>query len=177
VAEYCSAVYKTAVQKAPDTSKPLVLHQTRVPGDWLDYNGHMTEFRYLQVFGDATDAFLGHIGMDAAYRAEGRSVYTVETHIRHVSETKANTFLSVRTTVLGYDAKRIRLHHEMVDEEGHVQATGEHMLLHVDTQAGSASPMQSPLHERLSELSMGQSVIDRPDHAGASIREIGWPDC
>ena len=36
---------------------PLRLHQVRVPKAWLDYNGHMTEFRYLQVLGDATDAY------------------------------------------------------------------------------------------------------------------------
>ncbi len=24
--------------------------------EWIDYNGHMTESRYLQVFGDAMDA-------------------------------------------------------------------------------------------------------------------------
>jgi carnitine 3-dehydrogenase len=101
----------------------------------------MTEYRYLQVFGDATDAFLGHIGMDAAYRSAGRSVYTVESHIRHLAETSANTALTIRTTVLGHDAKRIRIHHEMLDEAGTLQATAEHMLMHVDTQAGRASPM------------------------------------
>ncbi|WP_375688604.1 carnitine 3-dehydrogenase [Pseudooceanicola sp. LIPI14-2-Ac024] len=164
-----------AAEATPDYAAPLELHQCRVPGDWLDYNGHMTEFRYLQVFGDATDAFLGHIGMDAAYRAPGRSVYTVESHIRHLSETKAGTKLSVRTTVLGHDAKRIRLHHEMVDDEGNVQATGEHMLVHVDTSAGKASPMQAPLTDRLSALSPGQRGLVAPDHAGRPIRDIGWP--
>ncbi|MBR9653291.1 carnitine 3-dehydrogenase [Thalassovita aquimarina] len=165
----------TAVRETPDYTRPLVLHKTQVSGEWLDYNGHMTEFRYLQVFGDATDAFLGHIGMDAGYRAAGRSVYTVETHIRHLSETKANTHISVRTTVLGHDAKRIRLHHEMVDEAGNVQATAEHMLMHVDTAAGKAAPMASPLTERLAQLSPGQRGIAAPAHAGQPIRDIGWP--
>ena len=31
----------------------------RVPADWVDYNGHVHESRYLQLFGDATDALLG----------------------------------------------------------------------------------------------------------------------
>lgn len=158
-----------------DMAAPLVLHGTRVPPEWLDYNGHMTEFRYLQVFGDATDAFLAHIGMDDAYRGEGRSVYTVETHIRHLAETAVDTRLSVRTTILGHDAKRIRLHHEMIDEAGRVQATGEHMLLHVDTAAGRASPMAAPLTDRLAALAPTHGAAPAPDHAGAGIRGIGWP--
>ena len=31
---------------------------------WIDYNGHMAEFRYLQVFADASDALLLAIGLD-----------------------------------------------------------------------------------------------------------------
>lgn len=167
-----------AVASATETDyrAPMVLHETQVPGEWLDYNGHMTEFRYLQVFGDATDAFLGHIGMDDAYRSAGRSVYTVETHIRHLAEPKVNTRLSVKSGVLGHDAKRIRLHHEMVDEAGQVQATAEHMLMHVDTTAGRASPMAAPLTERLAALSQDQSGLEMPEHAGRPIRDIGWPD-
>ncbi|MCL4135802.1 UNVERIFIED_CONTAM: hypothetical protein GTU68_015724, partial [Idotea baltica] len=38
-----------------DVSKPLALHSATVLPEWVDYNGHMTEFRYLHVFGDATD--------------------------------------------------------------------------------------------------------------------------
>ncbi|MGR3374205.1 carnitine 3-dehydrogenase [Pseudooceanicola nanhaiensis] len=160
----------------PDYAAPLTLHRCRVSGDWLDYNGHMTEHRYLQVFGDATDAFLGHIGMDAAYRSAGRSVYTVESHIRHLAETSANTALTIRTTVLGHDAKRIRIHHEMLDEAGTLQATAEHMLMHVDTQAGRACPMAPPLTDRLAALSPGQRGLAAPEHAGRPIRDIGWPD-
>ncbi len=47
----------------------LVLHEAVVVPEWIDYNGHMTEFRYLQVLADATDAVLRHIGIDADYIA------------------------------------------------------------------------------------------------------------
>ena len=43
---------------------PLRLHETRVQPEWVDYNGHMTESRYLQVFGDSSDAFFRYIGID-----------------------------------------------------------------------------------------------------------------
>ena len=79
--------------------------------DWIDYNGHMTESRYLQVFANATDAFLRHVGVDAAYLAGGRSYYTVETHIRHLAEAHAGDRLDVETQVLGADEKRLHLFH------------------------------------------------------------------
>ena len=40
-----------------DVGEPLALRATVLP-DWIDYNGHVHESRYLQVFGDATDALL-----------------------------------------------------------------------------------------------------------------------
>lgn len=76
VREQENAFYARAPVPAP--GYPLRLHQARVSGGWVDYNGHMTEFRYLQVMGDATDAFLIHIGLDADYRASGHSAYTVK---------------------------------------------------------------------------------------------------
>ena len=61
-----------------DPTQPLRLHATVVDPSWIDYNGHMTEIRYLQVFADATDAFLRHVGVDAEYLRQGASAYTVE---------------------------------------------------------------------------------------------------
>ena len=37
----------------------IFLKSQKIIKDWIDYNGHMTEFRYLQAFSEATDAFLG----------------------------------------------------------------------------------------------------------------------
>lgn len=156
---------------APATGYPLRLHQTRITGGWVDYNGHMTEFRYLQVLGDATDAFLIHIGLDSAYRAGGHSAYTVETHIRHLAETRAGEVLTVETRLLGHDRKRFRLHHAILREDGSEVATGEHMMLHVDTDAGRATPMPPALIAALDRVA-AQDRAALPDHAGAGIRKL-----
>lgn len=152
---------------------PLVLHQAQVRGDWLDYNGHMTEFRYLQVLGDATDAFLIHVGLDAGYRAGGFSAYTVESHIRHLAETPGGARLRVETRLLGHDAKRFRLHHRILTEDGTEVATGEHMLLHVDTDAGKAVPMPPEMAARLDAIAAQEAGAPPLDHAGRGIRAIG----
>ncbi len=44
--------------------KPLHILDTKVSAAWVDYNGHMTEHRYLQVFGDTSDGLLRLIGVD-----------------------------------------------------------------------------------------------------------------
>ncbi len=49
----------------------------------------MTDSRYLQVFGDATDALFRQVGIDESYRKGGHALYTVETHVTHQAEAKA----------------------------------------------------------------------------------------
>src|SRR2546430_247970 len=63
--------------------QPLRLVETYVRPEWIDYNGHMTDSRYLQVFGDATDGLFRYAGGDDGYRRSGRAMYTVETHVTH----------------------------------------------------------------------------------------------
>lgn len=158
---------------APDLTQPLALHVARVREDWVDYNGHMTESRYLQVFGDASDAFLNFIGMDAAYLATGSSVYTVETHIRHIREVAMGEKLRVTTQLLGYDQKRVRIVHMLYGgDEDHLLATAEHMALHVDTQKSCASRFGAVLSDNLARLWEGHSQLEKPDFAGKAIRDI-----
>ncbi len=62
------------------------VHVARVRPEWVDYNGHMHESRYLQLFGDATDALLRHLGIDVSRG----SYFTVETHLSHLREATAD---------------------------------------------------------------------------------------
>ena len=113
---------------------PLVLHRATVLPEWVDYNGHMNEAYYVLVFGHATDAFLDYIGMDdAARRATGSSVYTLEAHINYLAEDHQGDHLAIATQLLAHDAKRLHLHHVMQREaDGAMLAAIELMLLHVD---------------------------------------------
>jgi len=158
-------------ETAHDPSAPLALHTATVLPEWVDYNGHMTEFRYLHVFGDATDAFLTYLGMDAAYMAGGRSIYTVETHLRPVAEVREGRPLAVTTQLLGHDAKRIRIAHVMRDGET-VLATAEHMLLSVNTAESRACPLAEPVTGRLAEVAAGHGALAAPDFAGRALRAL-----
>jgi carnitine 3-dehydrogenase len=149
---------------------PLVLHRRRIPADWIDYNGHVTESRYLQVFGDATDAFLGHLGLDAEYLAGGGSYFTVETHISHLRQLVAGDRVVVTTQVLGSDEKRLHLFHVLLREgESDPVATGEHMLLHVDAASARVAPVAGRVRENVERLRAAHASLPRPERAGRSI--------
>jgi carnitine 3-dehydrogenase len=155
---------------AVDESQPLALHSASVLPEWIDYNGHMTESRYLEVFGHATDAVLEYIGAGRDYVAGGRSYYTVESHIRHLEQAGPGERLRVRTQVLGGDAKRLRLFHSLArDTDGALLATGEHMLLHVDAQARRTVPAQGEVLQAAERLIRAHAGLPLPEGAGRAV--------
>jgi carnitine 3-dehydrogenase len=148
----------------------LRLMETHVRSEWVDYNGHMTDSRYLQVFGDATDALWRSVGVDDAYRASGRALYTVESHVTHSAEAKPLEPLYVLTRVLGVDEKRVHVFNALHRTRDDVLvATGEQMYLHVDTRAGKATSMDPVVHEKLRKIRATQSGLAPPAQAGRHI--------
>ncbi|GAA2624326.1 thioesterase family protein [Streptomyces axinellae] len=153
-------------------------HQT-VRAEWIDYNGHMSEAFYVLVFGHATDAMMDAVGLGPGYREEsGCSLYTVEAHVRYLREVAEGTPLTLRTRVLGVDAKKLRFAHEMyagpvesaesadVDEgEGEPVATSELFALHVGTE-GSV-PFPAEVRERFAAL-----TEEPPPWAGRAIGPV-----
>jgi carnitine 3-dehydrogenase len=80
-----------------------------VPIDWTDYNGHMNESRYGQVFSDAADAFMIAVGADADYIAAGHSFFTAETTVKYLRETHAGQKITVDSRVVLADGKKVKL--------------------------------------------------------------------
>lgn len=157
-----------------DVSKPLRLHEATVETEWVDYNGHMTESRYLQVFGDASDALFRFVGIDADYHAAGYSYYTVETHIMNLREVAGGEPLYVTTEILGLDEKRMQIFHTLYHgREDTRLATAEQMLLHVDTKEGRACPAQPQILDNLRRIFEAQAELPEPEHAG---RRIAMPE-
>ncbi len=100
---------------------PLQLHTATVVPEWVDYNGHLSEWAYLLIFGDNADALFRFIGIDEAYRASGKSLYTAETHLRHLREVKLGQRLTLTLSVLGHDDKRLHLLHEMLTDRARLR--------------------------------------------------------
>ena len=150
---------------------PFRLGEVTVSAEWTDYNQHLTESAYLLIMGESSDAFFRFFGIDDGYRAAGHSLYTVETHLRNLREAREGERLSLTIQVLGTDAKRLHILHEMYRTVGGLIATAEQMLLHVDTRAGQAVPFPAPVAARLREIrTVHAAALPVPDYVGRSIR-------
>ena len=160
---------KTLADKNWIPETPFAQHHAEVLPAWIDYNGHMTEFRYLQVMSDAADCLLTYLGLSQAYVEAGFSIYTVETHIRHLAEAKLGEKITVATQILSADERKIRLWHSLKTEAGIEVATGEQMWLHVDMKAGRTAPMQGILRQRMLALFEAHQSLAMPEGAGRYI--------
>ncbi|WP_405875235.1 thioesterase family protein [Streptomyces sp. NBC_00005] len=156
-------------------SRPrLPLFRETVRPEWIDYNGHLSEAFYVLVFGFATDTLMERTGMDAAYRkSTGCSMYTVESHVRYLRDVPEEAQLAVLTRMLGAAGKKARFTHEMYvvtgpqaepEADAVPVATIELLALHVDQEAGRATPFPDAVRERLTEL-----TEQPPGWAGRSI--------
>jgi carnitine 3-dehydrogenase len=155
-----------------DLSQPLALHSAEVAADWVDYNGHAHESRYLQVFGDSSDALFAALGIDEAYRSGG-SYFTVESHLSHLREALLDDRLVVTTQVLDCDPRRLHVFHSLWREgDGALLATAEQLFLHVDTAARRAAPAGAEVYARVERLRAAHASLPRPERAG---RAIGIP--
>ncbi|MBV9696877.1 MAG: thioesterase family protein [Gammaproteobacteria bacterium] len=142
-------------------------HALQVRPEWIDYNGHMTDSRYLQVFGDATDALLRTAGVDERYRASGRALFTAESHLVHKAEARAHEALYVETRLLELDAKRVRFWHELRrGADDTLVGTAEQLYLHVSTAPARVTPMDEQVRTRLGALQAAQAGLPVPAGAG-----------
>jgi len=156
-----------ATETSPDGL--LVLYRGRVLPEWIDYNGHMTEGRYLQCFAEASDTLLRRIGVDGAYVAGGRSYFTVETHIMHAAEAKLDAPLEVRTQILRGGKKRLHVFHQLFGPDDLLLASAEQMLLHVDIKAQRAVAAEGDVRKALAALAEAHADLPRPKAVGRHV--------
>lgn len=151
---------------------PLVLVQRRVPHEWVDYNGHMSESCYLLAFGDSSDAFFRFVGIDERYRNEGgHSLYTVQTHLHNLREASEGEPLRLWLQLLDMDDKRLHIFHAMQHGiSGELLASAEQMLLHVDMRAGHAAPFGPELAARLRAIAHAHAALPKPEQVGQPLR-------
>lgn len=175
IAEHEARRYGSGVERPWQTgdhiAAPLEIFDTRVEPEWVDYNGHMTEAAYLTAAGWASDALFRYIGDDEAYRADGHSFYTVETHVHYLLEISVHEPLHFTTQILGADAKRMHLFHSMHHgDSGKLLCTVEQMLVHVDMNAGRSAPMLPDVAAAVHAICAAQASLDVPAQVGSIMR-------
>jgi carnitine 3-dehydrogenase len=157
---------RRAMVQTLDADAPLV--RLQVLPSWIDYNGHMTESRYLFAGSETSDTLLRLIGADMEYVAGGYSYYTAETHIRHLGEAKLGDHLTGSVQVLAADEKRLHIF-ITIARDGAAVATLEQMLLHVDMAAGKTCPVAPAVLDRLFTIRDAHAHLPYPASAGRHI--------
>jgi acyl-CoA thioester hydrolase len=153
---------------------PLALYTAVVLPEWLDYNEHMTEGYYGVAFGNASDAFIDYMGMGAAYRSRTQgTIYTVEAHTSFLREVQVGSTLRFTTQLLGHDAKRMQVFHQMFQEdEGYLAATFETMMLHVNQATMQVTPFPPDILARFEAVHKVHKELERPSQAGRAIKQL-----
>ncbi|MDN5787790.1 carnitine 3-dehydrogenase [Pseudorhodobacter sp.] len=154
------------------SAAPMVMAQMQVLPSWIDYNGHMTESRYLFASSETVDAFLRFIGADMEYVAGGHSYYTAESHIMHRGEAKLGDHLTGTLQVLFADEKRLHVFIS-IKKGGQDVATVEQMLLHVDMKAGRACNAPKAILDRLLPIAAAHADLPRPKAVGRATGQRG----
>ncbi len=151
---------------------PLDVYATTVPGDWIDYNGHMNDAAYALVFSRSVDALMDRIGLDAAARKGSRhSLFTLQMMLHYFRETREGEALAVTCRLLEHDDKRMRVWLELFDAAGERLAASEQLLLSV-TLAEGAARAAPWTHETLAALDALQKLhagMPHPPEAGAGV--------
>ena len=151
---------------------PLLVFETRVQPDWVDYNGHMRDAYFGLVFSYAVDALMDEIGLDEAQRAAtGGTLYVVEAHQYYLAEAHGGDALEVRARILEADAKRFLLHLEMRKAGGaDLLSVQESLLLHVDQSAGpKVAPFPEAIRARIEALRTEQAVLAPIEHRARAL--------
>ena len=110
---------------------PITIQRV-IPNDWTDYNGHMNDSRYGDVFSVAADAVMKLVGADADYVAAGKSYFTLDLQISYLQECHAGDPVYVRSRLEDMDGKKLSLQHALYHEQGELLATAKQLLIHVD---------------------------------------------
>ncbi len=152
---------------------PFARYRAEVGAEWIDFNGHLHDAGYALMLSEANEVLLAHLGLSKGYRADtGRAMYTVESHIRYLAESKRGDVIEAASLLVSADARRMRVHTLLSRDNGVPVATGEHLYLHVDEAAGGVTAMPADRWAAVEALLSAHASLDRPAHLG---RGVGAP--
>ena len=153
-----------------DADRPTRMLELSVLPGWIDQNGHMTEFRYVQVFSDSCDRLLSMIGAGPDYIAEGHSYYTAESHIMHIDEVGVNKPIYSTAQIMHADTKRLHVFFCLrAGEDDRVLASAEEMYLHVDMQNSRVCEADPDVVGKAIAIAEAHALLPRPAVIGRHV--------
>jgi len=142
-----------------------------VKPEWIDGNNHMNLAYYTAAFDLGTDLIFDVFDCSYSYKdREGCGTFAAETHNLYEAELLLGEKARIVTWVLGVDAKRVHLAHEMYRlHDGKRAATQELMYLHVDLRVRRVVPWPAQVHARIATAAAAHARQPRPDWVGRRV--------
>ena len=153
-----------------DEAQPLRLWDGHVLPAWIDYNGHMTEFRYAQVFSDTCEALLKLVNLYTEYGEQGFSYYTAESHAQFFDEAAVNETIYTTAQIVFADAKRLHVYYRMhAGADDRLLASLEIMYLHVHMESGRVVAAEEDAVAALLRIAAAHSNLAKPKAVGRYV--------
>ena len=112
------------------------IHSSEVNPAWIDYNGHMNDAQYSVFVTLANEQFIDSIGMGRDYlESTGKTLYTVEMHVKYLSEVKQENKLVARVHVANNTSKSMNVKTDIYINGEKLAAEAEITYLHYDQTA------------------------------------------
>ena len=145
--------HQKSLRPVLEDTNPIISMRRTVPVDWTDVNGHMNEGRYGQLFSDAAEEIMAHVGADDDYIASGLSYFTVETTVKYILETHAGEEIEVHSRITQGEGKKLRCFHEMKRaSDGTLMATCDQFMLHVSLETRRTCEPADHVREKVEAL-------------------------
>lgn len=153
---------------------PLEFPEQEVLPEWIDFNGHMNVAYYLYAFDRCVDDMYNRLRVGPDYiGATGRSVFTLEAHIRYLREAVEGDPLRITGRLMDHDEKRIHAYFEMFHAtDNHMVAAMEQIGIHVEMEVRKPDVFGAESMRLLQGMMAAHRVLPEPEHAG---RVIGIP--
>lgn len=150
---------------------PFIRYEVEVQPSWIDSNDHMNMGFYVVMFDLATDELWDALGIGREYkRSRGCGTFAVAGHILYENEMLLSDRGSVHSRVLGHDAKRLHVAHELFRaRDGKRAAAHELMFLHIDLSVRRVTPWPEDILARLAEAEAAHARLPPLDFVGHRI--------
>ena len=137
---------------------------------WIDSNDHMNLAYYIVLFDHGTDAIYDAMGIGVGYKQKTNcGTFAAESHILYEQELLLGDRVKVVSTVVGIDAKRMHLAHEMYRlSDGKRAACQEILYLHVDLGRRRVAPWPADRLAMIQSVAAAHAAA-RPDWVGRRI--------
>ena len=153
----------------PIPERGLVIEETAVIPEWIDYNGHMNVAYYIMAFEIGIDSYKAVVGLTLDYiERTGQSTVALESHVTYQREAHLDERLRIETRILACDGKRVHVYQEIYRDTT-LLATQETLAVSFDTGARRTCPFEPAIAANYQRLVEAQAAQPQPLWVGRAI--------